>query len=614
MHGTSGVDFLLPKSAPTLQPNPAPRGPQQPALLLHPGMRTRLRRAVDLLVLDDIAFMCSPGARLIRLLIAAKANFNDGCITATDQAELARWLGVSPRTIADYLDELRQVDAIVTEPRYGEHGTVVGLWCALPELVGVRCLVTDPSHPLALSRSELATLLRLLEALIGPGWIGRDGTGTPPGLLAERRTRGAATDRLALVLLALRAGPNGRVRQRGGRVSGRRGRMAGTLQALLRCSDGGAEKVLSRLEDHGVASRERRTTENGLHHRTDWIIPAIAQAHSPSHPVPRPRRSFTSPASCDPPVQSAGQRPVPTDRPRSHRPRRSVVHTHPHATLGDVHLDADDAMGFSAEGETPAQDTSRETPGIHRDENALRAEESPLPHSHLETAAVRKVFDAIPTITARFTPGQRSIAARALEVILHGPTTAASSSWFWDANMLETHFRVRLSQLRTGDQEPVISSALGWFLSQLPESIAVCRYCRRTTHGAPSSRRLICGVCRDDGATSTSPPTPPAPSVPLPNTGEFTLPDWALDTEPDNSSPTVLSPRLAAAIAARERTPAGSLSAFDRYRLAEEQRWLTRMADIDTPVVVHGGQFDAGCLGRAGGLGERSLTEELVGC
>ncbi|MGW7594334.1 hypothetical protein ACWGK9_35125, partial [Streptomyces rubiginosohelvolus] len=99
-------------------------------------------------------------------------------------------------------------------------------------------------HPLNLSKKEYATLLRLVEAVMAPGWKHRDGRVTPAGLIGARTGRGAATDRLALLLLALEARETGRVRQCGGVVDSKRGRAAVTVARLLGCSASAGERVL----------------------------------------------------------------------------------------------------------------------------------------------------------------------------------------------------------------------------------------------------------------------------------------------------------------------------------------------------------------------------------
>ncbi len=82
----------------------------------------------------------------------------------------------------------------------------------------------DRRHALALSRSELAVLLSLIEVLFGPGWAPKDKPGVPAGLLAGRTGRGAATDRLGLLLMVLTTGSAGWLQLCPGSVDTGRGR------------------------------------------------------------------------------------------------------------------------------------------------------------------------------------------------------------------------------------------------------------------------------------------------------------------------------------------------------------------------------------------------------
>jgi hypothetical protein len=127
-------------------------------------------------------------------------------------------------------------------------------------------------HPLALKKKELATLLRLLEAVMAPGWVHRDGRVTPAGLLGARTGRGAATDRLALLLLVLEANETGWVRLCGGSVDTKRGRAAATVARLMGCSASGGERILERLEDGGLVERPRRETTSGMAHRSRLLV------------------------------------------------------------------------------------------------------------------------------------------------------------------------------------------------------------------------------------------------------------------------------------------------------------------------------------------------------
>ncbi|MEW2636376.1 hypothetical protein AB0903_33245 [Streptomyces sp. NPDC048389] len=117
------------------------------------------------------------------------------------------------------------------EAAEGGYGQDDGLKCKVLPQWAAQDVV---GHPLNLAKKEYATLWRLLEAVMGPGWTHRDGRVTPAGLIGTRTGRGAATDRLALLLLVLEARETGRVRQCGGTVDTKRGRAAATVARLLR--------------------------------------------------------------------------------------------------------------------------------------------------------------------------------------------------------------------------------------------------------------------------------------------------------------------------------------------------------------------------------------------
>lgn len=125
-------------------------------------------------------------------------------------------------------------------------------------------------HPLHLKKSEPATLLRLMEAVMAPGWMHRDGRVTPAGLIADRTGRGAATDRLALLLLVLEARETGRARRCGGTVDTRRGRAAATVARLLGCTASAAERVLERLEGRDLVRRVRVRMRPGSRTARGW--------------------------------------------------------------------------------------------------------------------------------------------------------------------------------------------------------------------------------------------------------------------------------------------------------------------------------------------------------
>ncbi|TKA04723.1 hypothetical protein [Actinacidiphila oryziradicis] len=176
-------------------------------------------------------------------------------------------------------------------------------------------------HALALERKELATWLRLLEALFAPGWAHRDGSVTPAGLLGARTGRAASTDRLALLLLVLEATETGRVRLCGGTVDKQRGRAAVTLARLLGCAAAaaGGERVLERLEDGGLVERPRRETGSGLRHRGRLVVPAVVAAHRRDTVSAVPERRAVSPSAgfSDPDgTARPGETPDPGENPQ----------------------------------------------------------------------------------------------------------------------------------------------------------------------------------------------------------------------------------------------------------------------------------------------------------
>ncbi|MEU5437984.1 hypothetical protein AB0G73_32080 [Streptomyces sp. NPDC020719] len=258
------------------QAGPAPvRGPGHP-LALGRDARARLGGAARALLDAPGLKGATDAVRLSVLVLAARTSAVSGRVEIRT-GELGRWLGMSASYVAsEVLPRLRRSGVVEVTTAKGEFGTDRGLDCRVLPLWEARGIA---GHPLALHRKEYATWLRLLEALMAPGWAHRDGTVTPAGLLAERRGRGAATDRLALLLLALEATDTGRVRQCGGTIDTKRGRAAATLARLLGCTVSAGERVLERLEDRGLVQRVRLRTESGLAHRTRLMVPAVATAH-----------------------------------------------------------------------------------------------------------------------------------------------------------------------------------------------------------------------------------------------------------------------------------------------------------------------------------------------
>ncbi|MFC5148894.1 hypothetical protein [Streptomyces aureoversilis] len=215
-------------------------------------------------------------ARLSLIVLMAKGSFVS-CKTAIRARELGRWIGMSRSTVAhDVLPAFRKSDAARYRVTAAESGQTTGLEFVVMAVWRAR-RSGDVSHPLALSKRELVTLLRLIEALFAPGW-GPDGTSA--GMLAAHTGPGAATDRLALLLLVLQARPDGRVRLVGGTVPKGRGRPAATVAQLLGCSVSGGGKVLGRIKKLGRAETPRVKTASLLRGKSLLVVPAVAAAHS----------------------------------------------------------------------------------------------------------------------------------------------------------------------------------------------------------------------------------------------------------------------------------------------------------------------------------------------
>ncbi|MFE2943377.1 hypothetical protein ACFXKG_30640 [Streptomyces sp. NPDC059255] len=226
-------------------------------------------------------------------------------------SELGRWIGVSASYVASaVIPVLRRSRVVSVETLEGEFGQDAGLRCKVLPLWAAQDVA---GHPLNLAKKEYATLLRLMEAVMGPGWTHRDGSVTPAGLIGTRTGRGAATDRLALLLLVLETRENGRVRQCGGTVDTKRGRAAATVARLLGCTASAGERVLERLEDRELVLRVRLRTASGMPNRSRLMVPAIAAAHgrTVAADVQEDRAEALKPEFSDPDVAAGpGEAPV----------------------------------------------------------------------------------------------------------------------------------------------------------------------------------------------------------------------------------------------------------------------------------------------------------------
>ncbi|MER5549626.1 hypothetical protein ABT072_46340 [Streptomyces sp. NPDC002589] len=230
-----------------------------------------------------------------------KTNHRSGQVQTTAR-ELGRWLGVTESSVDhDVFPALVAAKAVTTEVVTAASGRVEGVSCRVEPVWEVR---GQYGATLALTKKEFAVLLGLLEALFAPGWAGVE---TPAGLLAEREGRGAATDRLALLLLVLHAREDGTVPLMGGTVKDGRGRCAATLAKLLGCSVSGGSKVLARLRRWKVVQTPSRRTGSGMRGKQLLLVPSVADASAgegvgaaPSAGLPAPKDVSESAALASP--------------------------------------------------------------------------------------------------------------------------------------------------------------------------------------------------------------------------------------------------------------------------------------------------------------------------
>ncbi|MFF8696748.1 hypothetical protein ACF08W_31495 [Streptomyces sp. NPDC015144] len=249
-------------------------------------MRLRLLAAVQALLADPSIAGQSDVAKLTSVVLLAKSRApmgnEDDSVTSIWVAELGRWMGVGESTVhRRALTPLRASDGLHTEEVRDERGYPTGLRCLVMPLWRAR-KHGGPRHPLALTKAELATLLHLCEALFGHGWSPEGKEPTPPGLLAGRSGKGAATDRLGLLLMVLTTPGSGWLPLCGGSVrkaEKKHGRGALTLARLLGCSPAGARKVLDRLTESGVVGREYRSTTTRMRGRGRVRLLPVARAY-----------------------------------------------------------------------------------------------------------------------------------------------------------------------------------------------------------------------------------------------------------------------------------------------------------------------------------------------
>ncbi|MFA0845492.1 hypothetical protein [Streptomyces rochei] len=252
-------------------------------LRLGRAMRLRLRAAVQALLADPSIAGLKDAPKLAAVVLYAKSRAPQGekndLQTSIWGSELGRWMGVKESTVHHkVLPVLRGSGALRTRVVTDAKGHPTGLDCLVMPLWNAHH-GGGAGHPLALTKAELATLLRLLEALFGHGWTPENKEPTPPGLLAGRRGKGAATDRLGLLLMVLNTRASGWLQLCGGSVKVKEGRGAATLARLLGCSPSGARKVLARLTEAGVVARQHKATATRMRGRGRVMLLPVARAY-----------------------------------------------------------------------------------------------------------------------------------------------------------------------------------------------------------------------------------------------------------------------------------------------------------------------------------------------
>lgn len=248
-------------------------------LQLTETMRSRLLAAVRALVSDPVLDAAGDPARLAAVVLMAKAKVATNYRATITAKELGRWVGLKPSRIAHHvLPQLRDRGVLGSNETVSAAGRMTGLECWVIPMYRAQH-GGDRRHVLALSKVELVVLLALIEALFAPGWKHKDGRVTPAGMLADRTGRGAATDRLGLLLMVLSSNAKGWLQLCSGSVDTERGRPAATAARLLGCSPAGGAKVLSRLQEQDVLSVDRRETASGLNARSRVRLLPVAKAH-----------------------------------------------------------------------------------------------------------------------------------------------------------------------------------------------------------------------------------------------------------------------------------------------------------------------------------------------
>ncbi|MEU5547691.1 hypothetical protein AB0G85_35950 [Streptomyces sioyaensis] len=244
-------------------------------------MRSALAAAVHSLLNDSRLVGALDAVRLAAVVLLAKAPAHSSCVRVTYR-DLAGWLGCTESHIGHTVIPALRKTGVVTSELKRDPATGHPVAVELDLLPLRQARAAAGAHPVALlNQRDLATLLRLCEAVTCPGWAPVDKPETPAGFMAKRRGRHAATDRLTMVLLVLHARGNGQVRMAPGRVAKGFGRADATVARLLSCPLKAAVSVVDRLV-------QMAAVELGSAERDRLRIPAVVEAYARARKTPAP--------------------------------------------------------------------------------------------------------------------------------------------------------------------------------------------------------------------------------------------------------------------------------------------------------------------------------------
>ncbi|MFD3424092.1 hypothetical protein [Streptomyces decoyicus] len=435
------------------------------------AVKSLMRAAVHELMQQPGLVDVPDSVRMAAVTLMAKHSAAELSVRMTTR-ELGRWVGISASAVGHevrpWLDRGQITDS-VDAVRPGTRIRIGVDWPLLPLRDARHHQPTN--HPLRLQKVHFALLLGLLEAVCAPGWSHADGTQTPPGLLGKRTGRGAATDRLALLLAVLESRATGVVRLCGGAVD-QHGRPAATLARLLGCSTAEGSQVLRRLVAEGVVVV--RQTPGG---REQLVIPAVEAAYRemrrrqraagrPGGLVPRPRRGDCSAGRDQIPSQTANPQVKPHRTAPESGDLSAGLHAY-HAPMAQVVEESAGGSGFSGYDrgsccDLPECACAREDHAADTDaaaapvtatggDVALRAEQqkpsSPPADSPLHLALGRQV-PQVAAILTRFIPSPNGHQRDRLSRLVRGLLVDGE-----DDAMIADRLRDRLQPLATGSEE-----------------------------------------------------------------------------------------------------------------------------------------------------------------